>query len=83
ADTDAILFEADHGNPRRAVTLAEQTLRSRPFVAVHDAYAWALHRAGRDAEALAQADEALALGTRSALFHYHRAAIHQALGDPG
>ncbi|MFJ8402374.1 tetratricopeptide repeat protein [Streptomyces microflavus] len=83
ADTDAILFEADHGNPRRAVTLAEQTLRTRPFVAVHDAYAWALHRAGRDAEALAQADEALALGTRSALFHYHRAAIHQALGDPG
>ncbi|MFJ1958161.1 tetratricopeptide repeat protein [Streptomyces microflavus] len=83
ADTDAILFEADHGNPRRAVTLAEQTLRTRPFVAVHDAYARALHRAGRNAEALAQADKALALGTRSALFHYHRAAIHQALGDPG
>ncbi|XMN06251.1 tetratricopeptide repeat protein [Streptomyces griseobrunneus] len=82
ADTDAILFEADHGNPKRAVTLAEQTLRTRPFVAVHDAYAWALHRAGRDTEALAQADKALALGTRSTLFRYHRAAIHQALGDP-
>ncbi|MFF7628946.1 tetratricopeptide repeat protein [Streptomyces cyaneofuscatus] len=81
ADTDAILFEADHGNPRRAVTMAEHTLRARPFVAVHDAYAWALHRAGRDTEALAQADEALALGTRSALFRYHRAAIHHALGD--
>lgn len=81
ADTDAILFEADHGNPQRAVTMAEQTLRTRPFVAVHDAYARALHRAGRDAEALIQADKALALGTRSALFHYHRAAIHWALGD--
>ncbi|MFE5995646.1 tetratricopeptide repeat protein [Streptomyces sp. NPDC056454] len=82
ADTDAILFEADHGNPRRAVTMAEQTLRARPFIAVHDAYAWALHRAGRETEALAQADEALALGTRSALFRYHRAAIHHALGNP-
>jgi len=81
ADTDAILFEADHGTPRNAVTMAEQTLRTRPFIAVHDAYAWALHRAGRDTEALAQADKALALGTRSALFHYHRAAIHHALGD--
>ncbi|MFE3381461.1 tetratricopeptide repeat protein [Streptomyces anulatus] len=81
ADTDAILFEADHGNARRAVTMGEQTLRTRPFVAVHDAYAWALHRAGRDTEALVQADKALALGTRSALFHYHRAAVHHALGD--
>ncbi|XXZ47432.1 tetratricopeptide repeat protein (plasmid) [Streptomyces cavourensis] len=81
ADTDAILFEADHGDPNRALTMAEQTLRTRPFVAVHDAYAWALHQAGRDTEALAQADKALAHGTRSALFHYHRAAIHHALGS--
>lgn len=81
ADTDAILFEADHGDPRRAVSMAEQALRTRPFVAVHDAYAWALHRAGRDAEALAQADEALVLGTRSALFRYHRGVLHNALGD--
>ncbi|MEU8592382.1 tetratricopeptide repeat protein [Streptomyces globisporus] len=81
ADTDAILFEADHGDPRRAVTMAEQTLRTRPFVAVHDAYAWALHRAGRDSEARPQADKALITGARSALFRYHRAVIHYALGD--
>ncbi|WP_251052859.1 MULTISPECIES: tetratricopeptide repeat protein [unclassified Streptomyces] len=81
ADTDAILFEADHGDPKRALAMAEQTLRTRPFVAVHDAYAWALHQAGRDTEALVQADKALAQGTRSALFHYHRAAIHHVLGD--
>ncbi|MEV0889065.1 tetratricopeptide repeat protein [Streptomyces microflavus] len=82
ADTDAILFEADHGTPERAVAMAEETLRTRPFIAVHDAYAWSLHRSGQDAKALVQADKALALGTRSALFHYHRAAIHDALGDP-
>lgn len=80
-DTDAILFEADHGSPARAVAMAEQALRTRPFVAVHDAYAWALHRAGRHREALAHADQALALGTRHALWHYHRAAIHHALGN--
>lgn len=80
ADTDAILFEADHGDPRRAVTMAEQTLRTRPFVAVHDAYAWSLHLAGRDTEALVQAGKALATGMRSALFHYHRAVVHHALG---
>ncbi|MFJ2819346.1 hypothetical protein ACIQOU_30195 [Streptomyces sp. NPDC091279] len=81
ADTDAILFEADHGDPSRAVTMAQQALRTRKFIAVHDACAWALHRAGRDREALRQADLALALGTRSALFRYHRAVIHHALGD--
>ncbi|MFB7429091.1 tetratricopeptide repeat protein [Streptomyces hydrogenans] len=80
-DTDAILFEADHGNPVRAVAMAEQALRTRPFVAVHDAYAWALHRAGRSQEALAHAGQALALGTRNALWYYHRAAIHHALGN--
>ncbi|AYN33725.1 hypothetical protein DUI70_3223 [Streptomyces albus] len=82
ADVDAILFEADHGKPERAVAMAEQTLRGRPFLAVQDAAAWALHRAGRDTEALARADKALALGTRSALFHHHRAEIHRSLGDP-
>ncbi|GAA2677950.1 tetratricopeptide repeat protein [Streptomyces aculeolatus] len=81
ADVDAILYEADHGNAAKAAAMAEETLRSRPFIAVHDARAWALHRAGRHREALAHADKALALGTRSALFHYHRAMIHRALGD--
>ncbi|MFD5814129.1 hypothetical protein [Streptomyces sp. NPDC127038] len=81
ADTDAILFEADHGSPARAVGMARDALRTRRFIAVHDAYAWALHRAGRDGEALAQADVALRLGTRSALFLYHRGVIHHALGD--
>lgn len=81
ADTDAILFEADHGNPSRALSMAQEALRTRPFIAVHDAYAWALHQAGRDGEALGQADQALALGTRSAPFRYHRAVIRHALGD--
>ncbi|RAJ38435.1 tetratricopeptide (TPR) repeat protein [Kitasatospora sp. SolWspMP-SS2h] len=79
-DADAALFEADHGDPATAVAIAEQGLRTRPFLDTHDAYAWALHAVGRDAEALRESDEALALGTRNALFHYHRAVILRALG---
>ncbi|WP_330174630.1 tetratricopeptide repeat protein [Streptomyces sp. NBC_01498] len=81
ADTDAILFEADHGDADRAVTMGREAVEARPFIAVQDAHAWALHRAGRDAEALPYADRALALGTRGALSHYHRAMIHDALGN--
>ncbi|WSF29587.1 hypothetical protein OG261_04445 [Streptomyces sp. NBC_01358] len=82
-DVDGVLFEADHGDPDTAVTMARAALRQRPFIAVHDAIAWALHRAGRDTEAIEQADLALALGTVSAPFHYHRALINQALGRTG
>ncbi|MFJ7626270.1 tetratricopeptide repeat protein [Streptomyces sp. NPDC097595] len=80
ADVDGVLFEADHGDPDRAVAMGRTALRQRPFLAVHDAMAWALHRAGRDIEAIEQADLALALGTVSAPFHYHRAMINEALG---
>ncbi|GAA1235453.1 hypothetical protein GCM10009665_27020 [Kitasatospora nipponensis] len=79
-DSDATLFEADHGNPDQAVTLAEQGLRTRPFLDMHDAYAWALHAAGRDAEALEQSRQATALGMRNALFHYHQGMIEKSLG---
>ncbi|MDF9816203.1 tetratricopeptide repeat protein [Streptomyces sp. SPB162] len=81
-DSDAALFEADHGDPARAVTIARQGLASRPFLDSHDALAWALHTNGQDSEALTEADHALAQGTRSALFHYHRAMIQQSLGNP-
>ncbi|RPK55771.1 Tetratricopeptide repeat protein [Streptomyces sp. ADI96-02] len=82
ADADAILFEADHGDPATAVRMGRTAVRERPFLAVHDALGWALHRAGRDREALEQADSALRLGTASAPFHYHRGLINRALGQP-
>ncbi|AUY53208.1 tetratricopeptide repeat protein [Streptomyces sp. CB01881] len=79
-DTDAVLFEADHGDPGAALAIAEEGLRTRPFLDMHDAYAWALHLGGRDQEALEQSDEATALGMRNALFRYHRGMIDKALG---
>lgn len=46
-----------------------------------DALAWALHRNGRDTEALDHATNATRLGWRNAAFLYHRGVIHHALGD--
>ena len=80
-DADATLFYADHGDPHRALESAEQGIRTRPFVVMNDAYAWALHVNGRDAEALTQIDKALSTGIDNALFHYHRGMIELALGD--
>jgi len=80
ADTDATLFEADHGDPLRALELGRAGVSARPFLDMEDAYAWALHVNGRDREALVWSRRAGALGTRNALHHYHRGAIEQALG---
>lgn len=80
-DADATLFEANHGEPERALASGERGIRSRPFVVMNDAYAWALHVNGRDAEALTQIDKALATGIDNALFQYHRGMIELALGN--
>ena len=80
-DVDPVLFNADHGDPHAALTFAQAGIRTRPFIEMDDAYAWALHVNGRDAEALTWSQKALALGTRNALFHYHAGMIRLGLGD--
>jgi Flp pilus assembly protein TadD len=49
---------------------------------VQDAYAWALHAAGRSAEALPVARASARLGLRSPSFAYHLGAVEAAAGDP-
>jgi tetratricopeptide (TPR) repeat protein len=80
-DPADVLLEADHGDAARAVTLAEQIWRESPSARAADAYAWALHAAGRDREALPHADRALAVGGRPAAVLVHRGTIRAALGD--
>lgn len=80
-DSTQTLFYANHGEPERALASAELGIGTRPFLVMHDAYAWALHVNGRDQEALKAIDKAMALGTRNALFHYHAGMIKYALGD--
>jgi tetratricopeptide (TPR) repeat protein len=80
-DLGVALFEADHGDPAAAVAAAEAEFAGRQNPDAHDALAWALHSAGRDAEALVHAQAATALGGAPALFLYHRGVIEAALGQ--
>ncbi|OLZ69947.1 hypothetical protein AV521_16560 [Streptomyces sp. IMTB 2501] len=84
-DEDLLIgqFEADHGNPREAVTRLRAEWRRQPGTEVADALGWALHRTGDDKEALTYAEAATDTskgGVRSALYAFHRALIEQSLG---
>ncbi|WP_158647669.1 tetratricopeptide repeat protein [Actinoplanes sp. ATCC 53533] len=78
-EPDPVLFAADHRDPA-ALDAARRLYTRQPGIGGADAMAWALRAAGRPAEALRHADEALRLGTRSALLHYHRGMILADLG---
>lgn len=80
-DLDLALFEADHGDPTRALGLAQVAYQATPTVRAADALAWTLHRLGRDAEARTHSDEALRLGSIDPVLRYHAGAIGAALGD--
>jgi len=79
-DLELALFDADHGHPGPALRAARAEWAKRHSIHVADAYAWALHAAGRDRAALGYERRALALGTRSASFRYHLGMIEFALG---
>lgn len=79
-DVEVALHEADHGDPVRALAVAEANAVGRRSVHVEDALAWALHVNGRDEEALVHAEAAAAQGTRTALWDYHRGMIQLELG---
>ncbi|MET0764317.1 MAG: tetratricopeptide repeat protein [Blastococcus sp.] len=79
-DLGVALFAADHGDPAMAVEAAQAEFGRRQNVDAADALAWALHSAGRDAEALPYAEQATSLGGRNALFLYHRAVVEATLG---
>lgn len=76
----AFLADQDR-DAAEAVRLAEAAAQGRQDIHTQDTRAWALYRAGRFADALAAEQQALRLGTRNALFHFHLGMIYQALGD--
>ena len=79
-DLELSLFQADHGDPAAALKSAAAEYARRHSTLVEDAYGWALHVNGRDRDALSHADAAFRLGTRSALFSFHRGVIEKSLG---
>jgi tetratricopeptide (TPR) repeat protein len=81
-DLELALFDADHRtSPDAGVRAARAEWSRRHSVNVADALAWALHAAGNDREALRYSRFALRLGTRSALFHFHKGMIERSLGQ--
>lgn len=80
-DSELALLEADHGDKATSLRLATQAHRDRPAtISVQDAYAWALHVNGRDAEALTIARQVVRLGTQSASYYAHLGFIEVATG---
>jgi len=63
-----------------AVKWAGKDLETRGNFAAHDAMAWALYRAGRFDESLAEMKTALATGVSDARLFFHAAMIHLAAG---
>lgn len=75
-DLELALLEADLGDATEAVALAQRAFDARPDnVFAADALAWALHRAGRNDEALPFLATSLRLGTVSPQVRFHAAAI--------
>jgi tetratricopeptide (TPR) repeat protein len=75
------LFLLDHDRDVPTVLAKVRAeLRSRRDIYGYDLLAWALHRSGRDEEARAAMQHALALGTRDALLFHHAGMIERSLG---
>lgn len=82
-DLEQALFDADHGDPERALKVATMEYERRSSVHLADALAWAHYASGSYSDALRYSKEALRLGTRSALFHFHAGMIAAELGHTG
>jgi tetratricopeptide (TPR) repeat protein len=70
-DAEAVLFEANHGSPQRAVSLGQRVWRRAPSIRSADALGWALTRAGRPGAGVAWARRALRTGSIDPMFRLH------------
>ena len=79
--TLAQFYAAKGRDADEALRLAEAEMKVRPGVHTLDAYAWALYRGGRFADARAASDKARAPGVHEAALLYHAGAIRIAQGE--
>jgi len=79
---ELVFYYTDHAHqPARALEVARQEFSWRHDVYTLDAYAWALHVNGQDAEAHKQISMALEVGIRDAKLLAHAGEIALTLGD--
>lgn len=81
-DAEIAVYEADHGDPKRAVKLGRAAWAGAPSVRSADALGWALTRAGMAREGLSYARRALRLGSRDASYLFHAGMSAKAAGRP-
>lgn len=83
ANRELVFYYADHDHrPAEALRIAKAEFAGRRDVFTLDAYAWALYRNGKYAEARRQIEAALAVGIRDAQLLYHAGAIALKAHDP-
>jgi Flp pilus assembly protein TadD len=82
SNLELIFYYADHARQSaKALAVAEQEFSWRHDVYTLDAYAWALHVKGRDAEARKHIETALAVGISDSKILAHAGEIALNLGD--
>ncbi len=84
SNRELIFYYADYAhNPLKALEVAQKEFARRHDVFTLDAYAWALHRNGKDKdqEARKQIEQALTVGIRDAKLFRHAGEIALATGD--
>lgn len=82
ANRELLFYYADRASePVSALEIAEREIGRRRDVFTRDAFAWALHRSGKSAEARPEIESALAVGVKDARMLYHAGAICAASGD--
>jgi tetratricopeptide (TPR) repeat protein len=80
-ELEVATFEADQGHPRAALDAARTEWGRRKSIHVADALGWAHYRNGNYEAAARFSSLAMELGTREALFHFHRGMIELARGN--
>ncbi|MGO9270408.1 MAG: tetratricopeptide repeat protein [Terriglobia bacterium] len=82
ANRELVLYNVNYAhNPAEALRVARLEVARRHDVFTLDAYAWALAANGQDAEAKAQMEKPMAIGTKDAAFFYHAGVIASKLND--
>jgi Flp pilus assembly protein TadD len=82
SNRELVFYYADHAHqPAKALEVAKHEYGWRHDVYTLDAYAWALHVNGQDAEARTQIEAALAVGIRDSRIFEHAGEITLKLGD--
>jgi tetratricopeptide (TPR) repeat protein len=72
-DAEAVLFEANHGSPAKAVELGRSVFRRAPSIRSADALGWAYTRAGKPELGREWARRALRTGSRDPMIRAHTA----------